>query len=462
MSIKVQFTLLFILGLASGVVIESHVLRPLSQPANTTAGATGQIASSVSASTSANPRPAPAIVDSTDSSRNVSQSSIAQSSSPAIFIAGTPKISVKNPTFNFGSRDSGEVIEHTFTLTNNGDGTLLIDKVKTNCGCTVAQLSTQSIPPGETAEVKVKLNLHRLKGRQNRIALVQSNDPSAPNLKLAMVGNAVYHVTLSPQHVAFGQVEGNEPSSKVFKVEVDETVAAFEILSTRTSGENVKAEVEVIEPGKKFAVNVTVTPQSGVANLTGWVQLVTDHPGEYKTIGIPISAFFPSSEGDDAEVAASSPQSVRPYSLTAEIGEELEIGGTTLDGDPIDLIDYRGKPTLVVFWASDCDACKQEMTLLKGLYEDYHEKGFEIVGVSMDGSVEQRQEYLEQAKLPWPNLVAKGEETGRPIAIRYKVRLIPSVTLLDREGKIIAIDKRGESLRKAVLEVLEPGTEKGT
>lgn len=450
MTTKMQFSLLFSVGLLMGIVVESHILRPLSQLGNASAGAiahsTSYAQAKEPAKTLVDLQPVPTLADSSALPPND------QKKSPVPFVAGIPQISVDETVFDFGERDTGEVVEHTFTLTNHGDGTLLIDKVKTNCGCTVAQISTQSIPPGGKADVILKLNLHLQKGKQNRTALVQSNDPSTPNLKLALVGNAVYRVALNPQRVMFGEFENNDPRTEMLTVKADKTVKPFKVLRTRTSGENVEAEVEVMEPGKEFSVKLKVTPQANVAKFRGWAHLITDHPGEYRVIGIPISATFPSSGGSGEEVSTLSPQNANKYSLAAEIGETLEIKGTTLDGDPIDLVNYEGKPTLVVFWSSTCSACRNEFASLKDLYEDYHDKGLQVLGINLDTSIEQRQKYLDEANLPWPNI---GRENGLPFAKRYKVRRIPSVALMDRTGKIIAIDRRDESLRQAVSGMFE-------
>jgi peroxiredoxin len=451
MSPKTQVSLVFLVGLFTGVVLESHVLRPLTQFES--AGATASTHSvgygGAAIGTPRGSEPVPTLPD-------LQAENIEESSEP--LVAGTPGITVDEAIYSFGDRDAGDIVEHSFTLTNRGDGTLVIDRVRTNCGCTVAELSRKSIPPGESATLGLKLNLHLQKGRQNRTAIVQSNDPSTPNLQIALVGNAVYHVTLDPLPVTFGKFEGDEPRTELLSVTADKSIESFNIVRTRTSGENVKADVEVVEPGRQFSVKITVTPQPGVADFRGWVHLITDHPGEYGVIGVPLASTLPSPNGGGGEVSADVPQGLPPHSLAAEIGDTLELKGATLEGEPADLANYEGEPTVVVFWASTCGACRNELTSLKKLYTDFHDKGFEVLGVSLDTSAERRQEFLKEAALPWPSLVAEGEDSGIPFAQRYKVRSIPSVVLIDRSGKVVAIDKRGDSLRQAVAEMIAPQT----
>ncbi len=448
MTAKLQFLVIFALGLFMGIFSESHVLRPLSHVGSTSADPTTHIVGygQKPSGDSEDSQQLPTLAVAPPSKEN---------ETPKPTLAGAPQISVDEPIFNFGDRDAGEVVEHTFTLTNKGDKTLEINEVKTTCSCTVAQISTERIPAGGTAEVTLKLDLHLLKGRQYRTAIVMSNDPITPNLQLSLVGNSVYHVDLNPPQVRFGRFENYEPRTETLTLKADNTVEPFKVLERLTSGENVKVDVEEVEAGKKFLLKIQVTPQENVAALDGWVQLLTDSPGEYGAIGIAVSATFPSAGDRREEGSRLQTPRVSKHSLEAEIGENLEIVGTTIDGDPFDLAAYEGKPTVVIFWASTCGACRNEFISLKTLYEDYHGQGLEIVGVNVDNNVEKRTEFLNEAELPWLNVIAAGEETGISLARRYRVRMIPSISLLDRSGRIIAIDQRGDALREAVSKVFD-------
>jgi len=165
MSTKTQFTLLFFVGLFAGIVVESHVLSPLTQLRGTSMGATVHSVGYASelASAAVDSQHAPTLADPLPNG---------QERSPEPVVAGIPKIGVDQPVFDFGDRNAGELVEHSFILTNRGEGTLLIDQVKTSCGCTVAQISSKNIPPGGTANLMLKLNLHLQKGSQNRVAIV--------------------------------------------------------------------------------------------------------------------------------------------------------------------------------------------------------------------------------------------------------------------------------------------------
>ncbi len=115
-----------------------------------------------------------------------------------------PKLLVEEPTFDFGKRESGEKVTHAFILRNVGTAPLIITKVTPINGETVAKTLNLKIAPGEQAELNVTLDLTRQKGRKIRQILVQSNDPSLPVLRLAVIGTAVSG--------AKGDAEGSDES----------------------------------------------------------------------------------------------------------------------------------------------------------------------------------------------------------------------------------------------------------
>jgi len=131
-----------------------------------------------------------------------------------------------------------------------------------------------------------------------------------------------------------------------------------------------------------------------------------------------------------------------------EVGDTPELKGTTLDGNEIALKDYRGKVVLLDFWATWCGPCVEELPNVKGVYETYHDKGFEIVGISLDRSRDTLTDFIAEEDIPWPNLLDSAQETS--LADRFGVTAIPTMFLLDREGKIVAMNPRGPELEKEV------------
>lgn len=125
----------------------------------------------------------------------------------------------------------------------------------------------------------------------------------------------------------------------------------------------------------------------------------------------------------------------------------------TVDGKDIrfsELVE-KGKVTLLDFWASWCIPCIQESKELKELYKTYHEKGFNIVSVSLDTDKQKWLHAIQKHELPWTHIsTLKGFKD--PGAIEYAVQAIPYIILIDRNGNIINQNQHGDILHNAIKE----------
>lgn len=95
-----------------------------------------------------------------------------------------PIIFFENPDFNFGKIFKGQKIEHIYEFENRGKDTLNIGKVKTSCGCTAAILTNNTIPPGNTGEIRATFNSRSYTGNVTKSISVISNDPERPSLQI--------------------------------------------------------------------------------------------------------------------------------------------------------------------------------------------------------------------------------------------------------------------------------------
>lgn len=139
--------------------------------------------------------------------------------------------------------------------------------------------------------------------------------------------------------------------------------------------------------------------------------------------------------------------------------QQVNIGGmapnfelTTPDGKKLSLYDLRGHIVLLDFWASWCAPCLAEVPNLKAIYEKYHGKGLNILGVSLDEKEAAWKSAIERKGLTWQHVSSlKGWKC--PVAQRFKVTGIPRMYIIDAQGKIIAQDLRGEKLAKKMDEL---------
>lgn len=138
-------------------------------------------------------------------------------------------------------------------------------------------------------------------------------------------------------------------------------------------------------------------------------------------------------------------------------GQEMELTGTLLDGTPLDWSSYRGKVVLVDFWATWCGPCRTEVPNVLKLYHAYHDKGFDVLGISLDNAAEDARSYIEQAEIPWATMFSTNEEEhswNHPMARYYGISGIPRAILVDRDGKVVSMNARGKELARLLRKML--------
>ncbi len=147
----------------------------------------------------------------------------------------------------------------------------------------------------------------------------------------------------------------------------------------------------------------------------------------------------------------------------ATIGQPFEAAGTLVGGKKLDWAAYRGKVVLVTYWATWCKPCVAEIPEIKKTYDALHERGFDVLAVSLDDDHETLERFLNTQEVPWQVVGgATAEESGpqHPLARKYGVESIPKSFLLDRQGNIAAIDPHGAEFLKLAEKLLGPKDEK--
>jgi len=125
----------------------------------------------------------------------------------------------------------------------------------------------------------------------------------------------------------------------------------------------------------------------------------------------------------------------RPYQL----GKPVDIQFAALDGREVDLTKMNGKVVMVEFWSTTCGPCIAGIPAMKALYEKFHKRGFEIIGISVDDRESAVREFVAEKALPWPqHFDGKGWENK--FAVRYGVFSLPTIWLIDKRGALRSVD----------------------
>ena len=188
-----------------------------------------------------------------------------------------------------------------------------------------------------------------------------------------------------------------------------------------------------------------------------FISLYTLNNGGYKSLGFK----------DSKKLFNSLSNSLKTHSLGKEVkykifeGEQITainakaitFSQADTSGMMISLSSFKGKYLLIDFWASWCGPCRAESPNIKIAYDRYQLKGFEVLGVSLDNDKNAWIKAINKDGLKWTN-VSDLQGWKNDVAKKYIVEAVPANYLLDRDGKIIAKNLKGEALIKKLTELL--------
>ena len=150
----------------------------------------------------------------------------------------------------------------------------------------------------------------------------------------------------------------------------------------------------------------------------------------------------------------------------------LELRFTASDGREFDIAKLRGKVVLIDFWATWCGPCIAELPNVKNVYAAYHEKGFEVVGITLENSgispkdseeqvtaklalaKTKMMEFTAKNEMPWPQYF-DGKWRKNDLARRYAISGIPAMFLIDQTGRLVTTEARGPKLEAEVKRLLK-------
>jgi len=116
----------------------------------------------------------------------------------------------------------------------------------------------------------------------------------------------------------------------------------------------------------------------------------------------------------------------------------LELEATAIDGSTIDLKKMRGKVVLLDFWAIWCGPCLKEIPNVKAVYTKFHERGFEIIGISLDENSEALARFTKAQGMSWPQYL----DENKKVSQRFEIDGVPTMWLLNKQGVIANLNAR--------------------
>ena len=148
--------------------------------------------------------------------------------------------------------------------------------------------------------------------------------------------------------------------------------------------------------------------------------------------------------GKDEELASAAKEQIEKQKRMAGLKTKpLELKFTAVDGSEVGLAKMRGKVVLVDFWATWCGPCVGEVPHVVEAYKKLHDKGFEIVGISLDQNKEKLLAFTKEKGMTWPQYF-DGKGWQNEISSKFGINSIPAMWLIDKKGMLATTQARGD------------------
>ncbi len=200
-----------------------------------------------------------------------------------------PRIETEQPIFDFGDVQQGEAVVHTFIFKNVGDAILIIDRVKSTCGCTGVLLSEKEIPPGRSGTVRATFNSGKFRGDVEKRILLYSNNMGGELVTFTVKGTVILPLDVKPERIALGGVTVGKQKTVTAEL-TNRSGKPLTLSNLRTSNSAFRAEVTSnnLDINSSIELRVIAEPDATTSSLRGEVLIRFEESG-IDEIKIPVS-----------------------------------------------------------------------------------------------------------------------------------------------------------------------------
>lgn len=212
----------------------------------------------------------------------------------------------------------------------------------------------------------------------------------------------------------------------------------------------VKAAKELIAIKQDDTSYVVEEPMQVVLDMAGGISIAQNNP-QFLEDATEDLVRYVTSERIEEKQRKKYESHVRAYRRQM-VGSPFELWGKTVEGSEFNWNDYKGKIVLIDFTASWCGPCRVEMPNIVEMYEKYHGKGLEVVSIGVSDKTENLKKMIEEDKITFTMIseeLSEGDSRGLP-SDYYAVIIIPQIFLIGKDGRIVATNLRGPTLRDSV------------
>lgn len=193
--------------------------------------------------------------------------------------AAGPKIVLDKADYDFGQVFEGQKVDHVFRFQNGGDAPLIIDRVRSSCGCTAALVSSTSLAPGEVGEVRTSFDSNRFSGEVVKTVYLYTNDATQATTQFNLRGTVVREIEINPGQLDLGPIPaGSRREARVALT--NRGPKELQILGVKSTVAEVTASVPSsrIAPGKSVDLVTNIATKTGRGRLSGYLLVQTNSP----------------------------------------------------------------------------------------------------------------------------------------------------------------------------------------